>query len=497
MKDEVLRMERVTCIKEGVTLLQNFNLNIYRGEILGLLCVNDNGLESLLELITENKPIHYGRVYFHEHLINNHLHSNYSRNRVAVIGKQSSLVDQLTVADNVFVLRDGFKQHVIRSNSFESQFQVLCKELNLSISAGAYVDRLTTFERCIIELIKAVATGIRLIVIRDVSNFISAVDLERLHSAIRLYANRGISFLYVCNHHEEIFRICDRTAMMENGRIIRLLAKEDMNARGMEHYMQAMITANIRQNEPQATRTPQKRQQPVLEFKDVMTETMNKMSFSVYPGECVVLLDINNTTQVDFFNLLSGQTKPLQGTIMLKGAPLKSYLQRRLIALVREKPTQSMLFPDISYVDNLCLLVDQRMKKVWSSVRIRESIMDRYYPVVGEDIYAPDLTKLSTKALYSLVYNRIDFQHPLVSVCVQPFSGADFYLRLHVIRLIRKLLQRGIAVVILAVSLSDSLQLADRLLVVKEGLICMEYGKTEIAHFKTDNSGFQDTIETE
>ncbi len=493
MKDEVLRMERVTYIEEGVTLLDNFNLNIYRGEILGLLCINDNGLEDLIALLSVNKPIHYGRVYFHEQLVNNHLHSNLSRNRVAVIEKRSSLVGQLTVADNVFVLRDGFKRHVINSKSFEAQINKLSQELNFNISAGAYADRLTSFERCMVEMVKAAATGIRLIVVRDVSNFVSAVDLERLHDAMRFYASRGVAFLYVCNHHEEIFRICSRTAMMENGRIFRILDKEDMTSASMQPYVDTLFTAETASGKAFSDK-PESNTRAVMEFNNVKTDAMNEMTFSIYPGECVVLLDINNTTQTDFLNLLSGQSRPQGGRILLKGAPLKS-VQRRRIALIREKPAQSMLFPDISYLDNLCFMGDRRARALWSSRRKRKSIIQQFFPVAGEDIYAPDLFKLSTKSLYSLVYNRTYLQHPEVAVCVQPFSGADFYLRLHCLGLIRKLLERGTAVMILAVSLSDSLQLADRLLVVKGGRIYMEYAKEEIAAFRAVGMGVEQAIE--
>lgn len=494
MKDEVLRMERVTYIKEGVTLLDNFNLNIYRGEILGLLCINDNGLEDLIELLAVNKPIHYGRVYFHEQLVNNHLHSNFSRNSVAVIEKRSRLVDQLTVGDNVFVLRDGFSRHVINSKGFETQIQRLSKELDFRVSAGAYVDRLTTFERCMVEMIKAVATGIRLIVIRDVSNFVSAVDLERLHDAVRYYASRGVTFLYICNHHEEIYRICSRTAMMENGRIFRILHKEDMTAASMQTYVDTLFTADAAGGKAHGDK-PESNMQAVMEFRDVKTDSMNEMAFTIYPGECLVLLDINNTTQTDFLNLLSGQSRLRGGRILHKGIPVKSAAQRRKIALIREKPAQSMLFPDISYLDNLCFMADRRARALWYSKRKRESVIQQFLPVAGEDIYAPDLLKLSTKSLYNLVYNRTYLQHPDVAVCVQPFSGADYYLRLHVIGLIRKLLERGTAVMILAVSLSDSLQLADRLLVIKGGRICMEYGKEEITGFLKLGAGIESAIE--
>ena len=46
MKEEVLRLQNVTQIEDGVTFLQNFNLYVFKGEIMGLLCLNDLGKEA-------------------------------------------------------------------------------------------------------------------------------------------------------------------------------------------------------------------------------------------------------------------------------------------------------------------------------------------------------------------------------------------------------------------------------------------------------------------
>ena len=68
-----------------------------------------------------------------------------------------------------------------------------------------------------------------------------------------------------------------------------------------------------------------------------------------------------------------------------------------------------------------------------------------------------------------LVYRRILLQRPDVVFCVQPFRMADVALRMSIWRLLEELLDRGVAVVILAVNLADSLSLADRLIRVRHG----------------------------
>ena len=70
MREETLRMDRVTYEEQGVTELNRFCLNLYAGEIMGLVPVNDTGLEALYKLLTQNLPIHYGYVHYRGRMVN-------------------------------------------------------------------------------------------------------------------------------------------------------------------------------------------------------------------------------------------------------------------------------------------------------------------------------------------------------------------------------------------------------------------------------------------
>ncbi len=135
----------------------------------------------------------------------------------------------------------------------------------------------------------------------------------------------------------------------------------------------------------------------------------------------------------------------------------------------------------MSYLDNLCFLADDRILLFWSKRRYRRSIRREYLPLLGPVIDAPSLTGLYPRDLYELVYHRVLLQNPRLVICVQPFAGIDVYQRLRIIQLINILRERGIAVLILAVSLSDSLQVADRLLAGKNGRILREIDRADFS----------------
>lgn len=479
MKKEVFRLERVTQIVDGVTLLDNFNLHIFQGEVMGLVCINAHGKEALIQLLCQNVPIHYGHVYFQEALVNNYEHSSMSMNKVAVIEKQSRLVEDLTVADNIFVLRRGFKKYMIDSKMLNTQFERFTEELGIDINGDELVSNLSFFEKCVVEILKAVVTDVKLIVIRDISNFVSAADLKKIHELIRHYSECGISFLYICNHHEEAFKICDRISIMENGKVLKVLSKKE--------YRDEMITPYTLDfsgiDSPQLHMTGV---HGILKFENVSTENIRDMSFTVEKGECVVLLDMNNSSIGDILELMMGEMKPLSGNILLDGCCCtnKPSLIKKEVCIIQENPIQSMLFQEMSYIDNLCFLVDKKQPYPWINNNMRRSIIQEYEKLAGEDIYVNDISNLSPASLYNLIYYRVHLYHPKVVFCVQPFSGADMYLRHHLVDLINQLREKKITVIILAVNLSDSLVVADRLMVIEQGKLQKEYGSSEFHFFR-------------
>ncbi|WP_343246508.1 ATP-binding cassette domain-containing protein [Diplocloster hominis] len=481
MREEILRLENVTRVVDDVVLLDKLNLHIFCGEIMGVVCLNGYGQESLIELISQNLPILYGRIYFHEELVNNYAHSSNTLNKVYVIEDPTKLVKDLSVADNVFVLRRGFRNYVIKSHVLNRQLKMLMDELDIQIDGKTQVEVLSPFEKCVVELLKAVTMGVKLIVVRDICNFISSADLPKFQRLIRMYAAQGVSFLYVCNHHEEAFKICDRISLMENGKILRVLERANFRRELIKpYYVNAFHREEI----------PHKEGNGVLGFHDVVTNNMNGLSFRIEKGECVILLDINHTVADDIVRVMNGEMDVISGEIRLEEKPyrLKSSGEalRAGIAFIGQYPVPGMLFEDMSYIENLCFLLSEKSKRIWFDRRVLKSVIREYEPLIGPDIHAKNITELSLTSLYNLVYYRVHVYHPKILFCVQPFADADMPLRSQIILLIQQLKKKGIAVVILATSFSDSLMVADRMLQVENGKLSQEFDRSQFHHFSQD-----------
>lgn len=472
MKKEIFRMDRVTHIEKGVTLLDNFNIHVFKGEIMGLLCLNRHGLENFFEIISQNLPIHYGYIFFNEELVNNYQYSSLKENPVVVIGKDSHLVQDLTVADNIFVLNKAYKEHMVISKSLEKRLKFFTEEINVNINPNQYVNQLTVGEKFIVEMLKAVISGARLIVIREISSFIGNVDLIKIQEMMRYYVKEGISFLYVCNHHEEAFKICDRAALMENGRILKILDRCDFKDENIIPYC-LDFTRRSKWNSSSGYASLK---EGFLEIKNLTSSNIQSINLKVKRGECIVILDSNSTIIEDFKGIILGQKGFLEGDILLNGQSFKKDKRvRKRIEVIDENPTKSMLFYEMTYMENLCFLLDKKLPQFLMEKRIKRSISMEYGKILGEAMEENHIQNLNAESLYSLIYYRIMIYSSEVVVCINPYSGADMYLRHHITQLMKAMLEREITLIILSFNIADTLSVADRVFIIEEGKIIEEY----------------------
>lgn len=284
MNREIFRMERVTYQENGVTFLKDFNLRIDEGEILGLIPVNGYGLNAFLKLLEVNVPLEDGYVYSRGEIINSWKDSRRTHNRISVIGAENRLVETLSVTDNIFVLRKGFRQEVIRTGLLRRQLLPFLADIGMDIPTDVPVERLTVFQRLVLELLRAVVFGQKFIVLNEIGELISYEELDKLHKILRHYAAQGFSFLYICLHYEEASRICERCAMMSHGRILKLLPCNDEES--AERLYTAEYKKMVRVHMENRQEQLQKQRQ-AFAAEHLQGEYLRDLSFAVGAGSAL------------------------------------------------------------------------------------------------------------------------------------------------------------------------------------------------------------------
>ncbi len=477
MKHEVFRLEQVSL----PPYLFDINLHLYKGEIVALIGLNALGIEQLLTIFQKNIPIHYGHVYCNDVLVNDYLSSSRKPNRVTVIQRDSNLIDNLTVEENLFVLRKGFHGHLINQKVLSSQMEQLLAPLPVSIRRKTLVGNLSSFEKLVIEFVKASILRANLVILHDISNFVSELDLARLEVLMHYFKEQGMTFLYLCNHHQEAFRFCSRCYLMQEGRIIKHLFPYQMTNEVIIKYSNVFEQSMERSQRQRPPEVMEDSETPFLVCENLWYGNVHNLSFSLRKGETVVLLDSENLCIGDLFTLFQGTAMPERGKLTLAGkAPSKG---DRSISLIAPKPYETLLFPQLSVIDNLYFTSDEKIRHIWLRPKRRRAIAKELEPIFGKDLYKSSLYDLSQEKLHTIVYQRILMQHPSCVCAVQPFGSVDMFQRIQLIHYFDAFKKKGITCLILAVSLSDTLQVADRLVILTGGRVDRVLTRNEFSQY--------------
>lgn len=467
MVRESLRIEHAGFVSSEGVRIDDLSMSVRRGEIMGLVPIDWFGIDALFELMQYNTPLHYGYVYMNERLVNSWDKGNKKMNRVSIIRGRSALAGKLTVADNVFVLRRGFRKRVIHPRQLEQQLKLFMDEAGINIPAGKYADELSEYERISVEILKAVIAGSWLIVINEPDSLVSASDLKRIHDMLRHYSQKGFTVLYVSSHYENLVRLCDRIAFMENGQVIKCFSAGE-RLPGMSELMRnASLKDELsdrgqgsEHDETGAADRCRGSEREAAVFDNVSYMNFYKMNMKLMHGQCILMNNLEKEDIRVFEDLISGTARPDSGDIFIDGLRVTRPVGRE-VAIIPPSPERSLLFPDLSYMDNLCMTVDERVKNVWIGSGIRSSVRKEFEQDMDENLFDMPVTQLSVEDKRELVYRRIMLQHPAAAVIIQPFRASGVALRKHTAVLIQKLLSRGTAVIIISAGMTDVIMITD------------------------------------
>ena len=470
MKTEILRMEDVFATSHGVRLLDGFRMYLFMGETLGLIINNAYKRSLVVDVLCGSREVDLGRIYYHDQQVDPEEYTVLSRRRVACVGGKSFLIQDMSVAENIFVIRSRFKKFYIRRRTLNRQAAILLKPFSVDASPSTPVKSLTITQRVQIELIKASSTGARIIILYDLSRFLSAADMEVVFETVHKLKQDGIAFLLVDTYLDVLFQYTDRMLVMDSGRMIRAFEKDMYD----EKTVEAVLLGGGGQASAGESHafTPQ-----VLEINHLTTDALRDISLTLHKGEAVSLLDMDDSTNAALLGALTGEAA-YEGSLMLEG---KAYRPRSLnhalksgVCVISENPTETMLFPHLSALENLYLGMAGRVRFFFGRQKYRRSLAQSFRALLPPGIMeCQDIRTLGSEDLQRLVYCKWLLCHPKLLIVQKPLSVTDPHLGQITQELIGQYIRQGACVLILSSNPSEAYRLGDTVYPCKDGRITL------------------------
>lgn len=452
-----MRLDNIVSSARGHPTLDGLSLSLYQGEMLGVFAQHLRIKRDLAHLIVGRKGADSGRLYFHGQPCPFNEVNPQRLRQAGLISSVSTLIQDLSVAENIFVMRRGVQAQIIDRALIRAQTRHIMQEYGLPIDPDVLARKLSAADGCRLEIVKAVVLGARVVVLQDLSGFLSDFDMQTVIDFLDRLKAKGVGVLMVDSSDSHLRRYADRTVVLKNGRNFWEFKPEELTPANLEACF--ADTHRYRPLPPQDT-PADSRQPPVLVFDHVPLGSLGAVSFKLHRGEQLCIVDPSGRGIEDIKALLSGEQQPAHGQIRLDGTVYRcknvwGALDQK-VAFVVENPTDAMVFPDLTALENLCLPASNKVQNFWLNPKNMASCAQEYQHFFEPGALRRYPNELSRQDRHRLVYCRWHLFNPKVLVCMKPFNSAEKWLEDISSYFLEQLMGRGVAVLVLSSTAPDT-----------------------------------------
>ena len=484
---EPLVEARAVSKRYGTTLaLDDVTMKVWAGQSVALAGRNGAGKSTMVRLMTGLDRPDAGEVRFSGEPAPDISARAQWRARVACVYQKSTIIPDLSVGENLF-LNDQPLSRLGAINWRElrrlgrRELDVWGLDTDIDQLAGA----LTVGERQRLEIARALRKGSRFIILDEPTARLESREIRQLFDHIDRLKRAGVTFLFISHHLQEIYEICERVAVMRDGRLVAEAAVEDLDQDALVAAMVGQAYAGPSQT-GHATGAPAAEpgrpdSRPImLDVEGVSVgRTVAGVSLQVRAGERVGLAGLAGSGKSELAQAVVGQLTPSAGRIAVNGAPLPSgrvdRARDRGVAWVPEDRHFNGFCDNLSVEENIALPVLGRLSPALGFISRRrrrdlaEAMIARLEIKVSDA--SQNTSELSGGNQQKTVMSRALASQPKILILGHPTAGVDIASKEALFGIIRA----TESAVLLVSDEIDELAICDRVLVMFGGTIVREF----------------------
>ncbi len=464
----------------GTLAVDQVSLALERGQILALLGENGAGKSTLIKLLAGVYQSDSGSILLDGRPID---HSQ-DHHRLAFIHQDHGLIDSMTVAENVALVR-GYERRfgLIDWQATREAASRAVESVDLRIDLTENVSDLSRTERSLVAIARALAMEVDVLVLDEPTASLPAPDVDLLFDVLRRLRDSGVGMIYVTHRIDEVFRIADRVAVMRDGCLVLLC---DVAQTSVVELVTAIVG---RPPSDASVRAPQPASTPILELRSVCLDHLKPVSFSVMAGELVGLAGLRGAGHEIVGRALAGVTPFRSGEVSIRGRCVRLASPCDAIdegvAFITSNREEESIASILSVRENLFLNPSTGGRRPLSFQLPRSErrqaleLLKRFHVQPREPERA--IATLSGGNQQKCVLAR-GFAGPgSVFVLEEPTQGVDVGARAEIYGLMHKALASGCCILILSSDFEEVAHICNRALVFSRGDMVGELSRDEIS----------------
>lgn len=487
-RGDFLRIRNLVKNFGGVQALKGVNLDVYTGEVHGLVGANGAGKSTLIrilagvvhrdsgEILLDNKPIEIISPQESTRLGFNFIH------------QELNLVPKFNVLQSMTLgLPKPNKFGLINWNEVRIEVETAVERVGIKFPLDTIIEELSVADRWLVSIGRSLVHKARLIAMDEPTASLSAEESKRLFQIIRDLSKDGIGILYVSHRLEEIIDLCDYITVFKDGENVLSANRKEITK---DSLVRAIVGRDIARLENSNNKSIS--QSVVLEAQNLSQGRFVKdVSFKLHRGEVLGLGGLVGSGRSELAKLVFGVNKPQSGTLYLNNKLWKpdntANAVRNGIAYVPEERRSQGLILDksVDFNINLTNLRKLRINNFIPLLSLKKSSSIAKNLAEKLKIKTPNTSTLvrdlSGGNQQKVVIGKWLTKDLNVLILDEPSRGVDVGARGEIHMIIRELAKQGVGVIVISSEVEELPGLCDRVLVMSEGRIVGEIQGDEIS----------------
>ena len=477
---DILELRQLAKSYPGVVALKPFNLGFRRGEAHALLGENGAGKSTLIKLVTGAVRADAGKVVLDGRDLCGLDPAGTLSAGIAAIYQEFSLFPDLTVAENVFFGRQITRRGFVDRAAMEAETARILHDLGTEISPRALASDLSVGHQQMVELAKSVSRDARVLIMDEPTAPLTNREVGFLYEVVARLKARGVTIVYISHRLKEIFDLCDRVSVLRDGDLVATL---DTGATTEAELVRLMVGRTMAHDHPASTA---KVGDVLFEARGLRSAKVRDVSLSVRTGEIVGLAGLVGAGRTETARLIFGADPRDAGEIVVGGKTVSVRSPSDAIAagigLIPEDRKRQGVLLNQSVVFNAVfaalarvspgLLVDARAERA-AAQRLCDQLQIKT-PGLGQLV-----GRLSGGNQQKVVLAKWLLTESRVLIFDEPTRGIDVGAKQEIYALMRRLSDRGAAIIMISSEMPELLGMSDRILVLAHGRLAGELSKDQ------------------
>lgn len=484
--NSLLKMNNINKEFSGVRALNDVSFDLSPGEIHGLVGENGAGKSTLIKVLGGVYMPDTGEVFINGEKMNYANAKDSLKKGVGVIYQEFNLVPTLSIAENIYLGKE------LKKHGFQMDMKSMIKSSNEymekigfeSLNCGQYVSTLSVAQQQMVEIVKALFNESKILVMDEPTAVLTEKESQKLFKIIKKLKSEGVGIIYISHRLEEVLELADRITVLRDGKFISALDNKDKKV-SKKQLVNLMVGRDLDQYFPERGHCI--KDEVVCEVKSLTKKgAYSDISFYVKRGEILGITGLVGAGRTEAVKSIFGALQYDSGEVYLEGKqvnisdPYDAILKG--IAFISENRKEEGLLLDRSIADNMILANFEKVsKKGMIRNKLKRKFVDQYFSQL--DIRPNEPFKLARNFSGGNQQKGIIAKwiatSPRILIVDEPTRGIDIGAKAEIYKLLNKLVEQGLSVIMVSSEMPEVIGMCDRIMVMWEGKITGEFSRSD------------------